>query len=87
VQFARGLASEMRNATRMHKQPVKSAGFRVLRAPDVPSVLIELGFVSNRADLKFLTSEAWRNRASAAIARAVDTYFAKRLAGGRGRQN
>jgi N-acetylmuramoyl-L-alanine amidase len=84
VQLARSLVAEMRNATRMHKDPLRSAGFRVLRAPDVPSVLVELGFVSNRADLKFLTSEAWRSRTSAAIARAVDAYLAKRFAGTRG---
>ena len=68
VQFARGLVTEMRNATRMHKDPLRSAGFRVLKAPDVPSVLIELGYVSNRGDLKSLTSEAWRNRTAASIA-------------------
>ncbi len=39
----------------------KSAGFQVLKAPDVPSVLIELGYVSNRSDLKLLTSETWRS--------------------------
>ena len=88
MQFARGLVTEMRNATRMHKDPLKSAGFRVLRAPDVPSVLVELGYVSNRGDLKSLTSEAWRNRTAAAIAQAIDTYFATRVAGsGRQRQN
>jgi N-acetylmuramoyl-L-alanine amidase len=86
VQFARALVGEMRNATRLHKVPMKSAGFRVLRAPDVPSVLIELGYVSNRRDLKSLTSDAWRARTATAIAQAVDAFFAKRLAG-RGRQN
>jgi N-acetylmuramoyl-L-alanine amidase len=88
VQFARGLIGEMRNATRMHKDPLKSAGFRVLKAPDVPSVLVELGYVSNRGDLKSLTSDAWRNRTAASIAKAIDTYFATRVAGGaRKRQN
>lgn len=81
VQFARGLVTEMRNATRMHKDPLRSAGFRVLRAPDVPSVLVELGYVSNRGDLKALTSDAWRNRTAAAIAKAVDSYFSARVAG------
>jgi N-acetylmuramoyl-L-alanine amidase len=81
VQFARGLVAEMRNAARMHKDPLRSAGFRVLRAPDVPSVLIELGFVSNRGDLKLLTSDAWRSRTAASVARAIETYFAKRVAG------
>ena len=41
-------------ATRLHKEPIKSAGFRVLRAPDVPSVLVELGYVSNKQDLQSL---------------------------------
>jgi len=88
MQFARGLVTEMRNATRMHKDPLRSAGFRVLKAPDVPSVLIELGYVSNRGDLKSLTSDAWRNKTAASIAKAIDTYFATRVAGsGRQRQN
>ena len=88
MQFARGLVTEMRNATRMHKDPLRSAGFRVLKAPDVPSVLIELGYVSNRGDLKSLTSDAWRNKTAASVAKAIDTYFATRVAGsGRQRQN
>jgi N-acetylmuramoyl-L-alanine amidase len=86
VQFARGLVAEMRNATRLHKDPLRSAGFRVLKAPDVPSVLIELGYVSNRGDLKSLTSDAWRNKTAASISKAIDTYFATRVAAGGGRQ-
>jgi N-acetylmuramoyl-L-alanine amidase len=83
VQFARALVAEMRHAARMHKDPLRSAGFRVLRAPDVPSVLVELGYVSNRGDLKSLTSEAWRQRTAAAIARAIDGFLSTRIAGGR----
>jgi N-acetylmuramoyl-L-alanine amidase len=87
VQFARALVAEMRKATRLHKTPMKSAGFRVLRAPDVPSVLIELGYVSNRGDLKSLKSDAWRARTADAIGQAVEQFFARRLAGtGRGRK-
>ena len=70
-----------KNAARLHKDPLKSAGFRVLRAPDVPSVLVELGYVSNKQDLQSLTSEAWRGRTADAIAQAVDTFFTTRLAG------
>jgi N-acetylmuramoyl-L-alanine amidase len=83
VQFARVLLAEMRTATRLHQNPLKSAGFRVLRAPDVPSVLIELGFVTNKEDVKSLTSEAWRARTTDAVVQAVDTFFTTRLAGGR----
>jgi N-acetylmuramoyl-L-alanine amidase len=81
VQFARGLAESMRSATRMHKNALKSAGFRVLKAPDIPSVLIELGYVSNREDIKSLVSPEWRERTADAIALAIDHYFAPRLAG------
>jgi N-acetylmuramoyl-L-alanine amidase len=77
--FARLLMGEMKTATRMHKHPLKSAGFRVLKAPDVPSVLIELGYVSNRDDLEHLVSENWRSRTVGSVAQAIDAFFAKRL--------
>ena len=80
AQFARVLISEMRPAAKLHQNPLKSAGFRVLKAPDVPSVLIELGFVTNKDDVKALTSEAWRARAADAVVQAVDTFFTTRLA-------
>jgi len=79
--FARNVVKEMRTAARLHKRPQRSAGFRVLKAPDVPSVLIELGYVSNARDLKQLVSESWRSRAGDAIVHAVHTYFTTRLAG------
>ena len=65
----------------MHKHPLKSAGFRVLTAPDVPSVLIELGYVSSRQDLKQLVSDGWRSRAGDSIVQAVHTFFTPRVAG------
>ncbi len=77
--FARQLMSEMKNTARMHKHPLKSAGFRVLKAPDVPSVLIELGYVSNKGDLEHLMSESWRSRTVGSMAQAIDVFFAKRL--------
>ena len=55
--FARLLMGEMKHTVRMHKHPLKSAGFRVLKAPDVPSVLVELGYVSNKGDLEHLVSD------------------------------
>jgi N-acetylmuramoyl-L-alanine amidase len=78
--FARLLMVEMKNTVRMHKHPLKSAGFRVLKAPDVPSVLIELGYVSNKGDLEHLVSENWRSRTVGSMAQAIDAFFAKRLA-------
>jgi N-acetylmuramoyl-L-alanine amidase len=81
TQFARVLAAQLRAATRLHKEPLKSAGFYVLKAPDIPSVLIELGYVTNRQDFKSLTSEAWRGRTADAIVQAVGAFFAARNTG------
>jgi N-acetylmuramoyl-L-alanine amidase len=78
--FAHLLAGEMKNSARMYKHPLKSAGFRVLKAPDVPSVLVELGYVSNKGDLEHLVSENWRSKTVGSMAQAIDTFFAKRLA-------
>lgn len=78
--FAQLLVSEMKATARMHKHPLKSAGFRVLKAPDVPSVLVELGYVSNKGDLEQLVSENWRNKTVGSMLQAIDAFFAKRLA-------
>ncbi len=79
--FARLLMGEMKSTVRMHKHPLKSAGFRVLKAPDVPSVLVELGYVSNKGDLEHLVSDSWRSRTVAAMAQAIDVFLAKRWQG------
>jgi N-acetylmuramoyl-L-alanine amidase len=78
--FARVLMNEMKSTVRMHQHPLKSAGFRVLKAPDVPSVLIELGYVSNKGDREHLVSDNWRNKAVGAMSQAIDAFLAKRLA-------
>lgn len=77
--FARLLKNEMKTTARMHKHPLKSAGFKVLKAPDVPSVLLELGYVSNKSDLEQLTSDNWRSKTVGSVAQAIDAFFAKRL--------
>jgi N-acetylmuramoyl-L-alanine amidase len=82
IQFARALVSEIKTSARLNERPLKAAGFRVLLAPDVPSVLIELGFVTNPQDLKLLTSDAWRARVADSMVRAIHTFFATRIAGG-----
>jgi N-acetylmuramoyl-L-alanine amidase len=80
--FARTAVNELRGTARLHKHPLKSAGFKVLTAPDVPSVLVELGYMSTKADLKLMTSAAWRAKTAHALAEAVDSFFASRVAGG-----
>lgn len=77
--FARMLMGEMKGVARMHKHPLKSAGFKVLKAPDVPSVLLELGYVSNKDDLRLLVSENWRSRTVGSVAQAVESFLGKRV--------
>jgi len=84
MQFARAVVDELKSAARMHKQPLKSAGFKVLTAPDVPSVLIELGYMSTKDDLKQLNSAAWRARTAQAAVKAVEAFFTPRVAGAGG---
>jgi len=83
VQFATKLIAIMKRSTRLHKEPIKSAGFRVLRAPDVPSVLVELGYISNKEDLQSLSSDSWRDRTADSMAAAIDGYFSTHMAGAR----
>jgi N-acetylmuramoyl-L-alanine amidase len=82
VVFARSIVGELAERGTLHTRKIRSAGFRVLKAPDVPSVLLELGFLSNPDDEKLLTSDAWRERTAEAVAKSIDTYFTKRFARG-----
>ena len=81
LQFAHSTVKEFKTIARLHKRPMKSAGFVVLKAPDVPSVLLELGYMSNRSDLTHLESPQWRANTADELAQAVDHFFAPRLAG------
>lgn len=66
------LASEFsRGGFDMHRRPVRGAGFSVLKAPDIPSVLIELGFLTDDRDRANLLDPAWQGRMAGAITRAI----------------
>lgn len=58
----------------IQSRPLRSANFKVLRAHDMPSVLVELGFMTNAHDLKRMTSPAWRAQAADALLNALDTW-------------
>ena len=75
--FARTLVNYLKVAGRLNKNPQRSAGFVVLKAPDVPSVLVELGYLSSAADAASFLSEDWRDKATGRMAEAVETYFAE----------
>lgn len=59
----------------------KFAGLMVLKAPDVPSVLLETGYISNDDDLALLTSEDYRHKIAIGVRRAVEAHFARQLVG------
>ena len=84
IRFARSLVSELSGSIGMiPKNPHRFAGFRVLRAPDVPSVLLELGYLSNPEDEEQLRDPEWRNRAADGISQAITLFAAiKQSAGG-----
>jgi N-acetylmuramoyl-L-alanine amidase len=81
--FSRGVVEEWRGVARLNRNPERSAGFMVLKAPDFPSVLLELGYLSSRQDVKSLTSAEWRAKATSALASAVDGFFTPRADGAR----
>lgn len=78
--FAKKAVAEMSPVTAFTGKPMRSAGFMVLKAADVPSVLIELGFLSSKQDETQLTSPAWQQKVAAAMGRAIEKYFATQLA-------
>lgn len=76
--FARLLLREGEARLAFHPQPRRSAALAVLRAPDVPSVLFESGFVTNRADRARLTTPEGRTQYASVMARAIQVYLARR---------
>lgn len=73
--LAATLLPELDRVAPLIKHPHRFGDFRVLKAPDIPSVLIELGFLSNDQDARRLTSKSHRRELADAILRALDTYF------------
>lgn len=62
-------------SVRMRRFPLRKADFFVLQAPDVPSILVELGFLSNSEDTANLSTDQWRDRVASALARGIIAYF------------
>jgi N-acetylmuramoyl-L-alanine amidase len=62
-------------STRLRKDPLHRADFFVLQAPEVPSILIELGFLSNETDVANLTTKSWRDKTAEAVAIGIAAYF------------
>ncbi len=71
------LLGEIGNVGRLHKPRVEQAGFAVLKAPDIPSVLVETAFISNPEEEKRLRSSAYQEKLADALMRGIVRYFAK----------
>ena len=78
--FSHVLAKRLGKTITMSRIPRRSAGFKVLKQSHAPSVLIELGYVSNQNDEQQMTTAAWQSKVASSIAAAVQIYFSKRTA-------
>ncbi len=76
VRFAETVLTSLSQSTYVRPTtPRRSAGFAVLKAPDVPAVLIELGYLTNQTDESEMATDAWRSRVAGSITSAIDGYF------------
>jgi len=80
IKFAKTTVGFMRRKVLLNRNPHRYAGFRVLKSPNFPSVLIELGYLSSYKDEAMLNSARWRSKSAGAIVQSVNRYFSKRLA-------
>jgi len=79
--FSRDIVEMWKKSARLNRNPERAAGFYVLKAPDFPSVLIELGYLSNTQDVQAMNSPQWRAKSADAVAAAIDAFFARSGAG------
>ena len=78
--FVKSVIEFMGESTGLKDNPDRSAAFVVLKSAKVPSILIELGYVTNEADAQLLKSERWREKVSSSIVTAIENYFSHQLA-------
>ena len=71
------LLGEIGNVGRLHKRQVEQAGFAVLKAPDIPSVLVETAFISNPEEEASLRSDAYQEQLADALMRGINRYFSR----------
>ena len=77
LKLGKAVLQEIGGINRLHKNAVEQAGFAVLKAPDIPSILIETAFISNPEEEAKLNDNAYQDRMAEAIAQGIKRYFAK----------
>jgi N-acetylmuramoyl-L-alanine amidase len=80
--FAKTLVNDMRGGVALNGNPWRRAAFMVLKAPEVPSVLLELGYLSNKDDEKLFKSDDWPAGEAEKVARAIEVFFGGKVATG-----
>jgi N-acetylmuramoyl-L-alanine amidase len=81
--FANNLVEEVGRETKLLRNTHRFAGFAVLKSPVVPSILFEIGYLSNRQEERLMRSEAHRSKIVDSIIRAIDGYFERQRAASR----
>ena len=77
LKLGRAVLEEIGGINQLHKAQVEQAGFAVLKAPDIPSILVETAFISNPEEEKRLTDEAYQDNMATAIVAGIKRYFDK----------
>ncbi|WP_026259425.1 N-acetylmuramoyl-L-alanine amidase [Uliginosibacterium gangwonense] len=77
LKVAKAVLGELGGINQLHKGEVEQAGFAVLKAPDIPSMLVETAFISNPDEEKRLITEAYQEKLAEAMLRGIKRYFAK----------
>ena len=73
--FATYMVGEMSKTVKLVSNTHRFAGFAVLKAPDIPSVLLEMGYLSNRTEEKLLKQSSYRKKLATSASKAIDRYF------------
>jgi N-acetylmuramoyl-L-alanine amidase len=77
LKLGKAVLAELGEINRLHKPRVEQAGFAVLKAPDIPSVLIETAFISNPEEEARLRDDEYQDKMARAILKGMQRYFAK----------
>lgn len=77
LKLGKAVLNEIGGINRLHKGAVEQAGFAVLKAPDIPSILIETAFISNPEEEAKLTDDAYQDRMADAVLKGIQKYFAR----------
>jgi len=79
IGLAREIVAKLGSQVRMMENSHRSAGFAVLKAPDIPSALVEMGCVSNREEDKLLRTPSYREKIATGIVQSIDAYYSQVL--------